>query len=550
MTNGILEPQLSARGDGRGVPPLKRGVTVRMRLTLGMGVILVLLMLITSGALWQFDQNERQMRRIVDVHNQRSQLARELNAAQLEWVVQLRTLVGATQPDDQVELQEALVSAAEKYRKVHGQLQAALAGGGDETVDLLTTLDQIEETRSALAPAWRAAENAVLSGVGPDGALALLLPAESAEVQWRDLIRSLVDSAEKANREEMGSALAAQGVATIAISGLAGASMVLALVLSISLVQSITRPVASAVSMAEQIAEGRLDTNVSERDLNRRDEFGRLCEAMVAMQTRLCTTVAALQASSSAVKSASGEFGAGSQNLSRRTEQSAVKLEQVNSVISQLDDVSTQTFGVARDAIALAVGARSHAEQGHVAVSHLSEQMHKIAEVSRRIGTMVDAIDGIAFQTNILALNASVEAARAGEQGRGFAVVAAEVRQLAQRAARSADEIRGLSAETGRTITLGETSVAQVGATVNQLAQTVGQVATAVEGIADGSERQSQALQEVTATVQELDQVTQKNAALAEELAAAASSLQCRAVELAQQLTQFELGTHLSISHA
>ena len=524
-------------------PSSRRAMTVRLRLTLGMGAILGLLVLLTVGALWQFRQTERQMKRIVDVHNVRSQLASELNAAQLAWVVQLRTLLGVTGPEDQVELQKLLTSAREHYSEVERRLRTVLVAGGEEAAPMLATLEQAERTRSDLASMWQAAENAVLNGAGPDAALILLLPAESAENQWRDHIRSLVAAAEQANRAEMDGALTAQGVATLAISGLAGVSMVLGLVLSISLVRSISRPVAVAVAMAECIAAGRLDTDVSERDLGRRDEFGRLCEAMAAMQTRLRTTVAALQASSQAVQLTSGEFGAGSQDLSRRTEQSAVKLEQVTSLIGQLDEVSSQSFDVARDAIALASGARSHAEHGHAAVAHLTEQMHKIAEVSRRIGTMVDAIDGIAFQTNILALNASVEAARAGEQGRGFAVVAAEVRQLAQRAARSADEIRGLSAETGRTIAMGETSVSQVGGTVNQLAQTVGQVATAVESIADGNERQNQALQEVTFTVQELDQVTQKNAALAEELAAAASSLQSRAVELAEQLTQFELGS-------
>lgn len=533
--------RLSAPIDkARGIRTRKAGFTVRLRLMLGMGAILLPLVLLAGGALGQFAKTERQMKRIVDVHNQRSQLARDLNAAQLEWMVQLRTLMAMTDPEDQAMLQASLQSARDRYQSIEDRLRDILVLGGDESYPMLETLDKVQAVRESLQAAHTAAVNAVMNGMGPEAALIMLLPAETAEVQWRDQIRGLVDAAERANRSELEAALGDQRVAAVGIALLAGVSMVVSLLLSINLVRSISRPVSVAVSVAERIADGRLDADIGERE--RRDEFGRLCDAMALMQSRLRATVEALQASAHAVQAASVEWGEGSRNLSRRAEQSTVQLAKVTSVIRQLDEVSSQSFSLAGKAIELTAGARLDAKQGDEAVTHLQLQMDKIAAVSRRITEIVDSIDSIAFQTNMLALNASVEAARAGEQGKGFSVVAAEVRELAQRATRSADQIRALSAETESAIVLGESSTAAVGATVNRLAHTVDHVAQVVEAIATSSDRQRGSLREANASVAALDDGTQQNAAQAEQLAAASGNLQQRAAELAAQLMQFDLG--------
>ena len=269
--------------------------------------------------------------------------------------------------------------------------------------------------------------------------------------------------------------------------------------------------------------------------------FGELKSDTNTTVEHLRNVVGQITEASDAISTAAKEIASGNQDLSGRTEEQASSLQETASSMEQLTSTVRQNADNARQANELASRAQHVAVRGGEVVGQVVDTMAAIHDASSKIADIIGVIDGIAFQTNILALNAAVEAARAGEQGRGFAVVATEVRNLAQRSAAAAKEIKGLISDSVDKVQSGDKLVAQAGQTMEEVVSSIRQVAGIMTEIANASREQSSGIDQVSLAVSQMDEVTQQNAALVEEATAAAESLEDQANSLVQAVRMFKL---------
>ncbi|MES2163179.1 MAG: methyl-accepting chemotaxis protein [Pseudomonadota bacterium] len=322
------------------------------------------------------------------------------------------------------------------------------------------------------------------------------------------------------------------------LAALGLASLVLGAGLALALTRSIVRPLTQAVALAEQVAAGELHVAIQH---GRSDEIGQLFDALSHMTARLADTVGRVRDGAVAIDAASREIAKGNMDLSRRTEHQAGALQETASAMVELTSTVKQNSGNARQANRLAESASAVAGKGGKVVSEVVQTMASINAYAHKIVDITSVIDSIAFQTNILALNAAVEAARAGEQGRGFAVVASEVRNLAQRSASAAKEIKLLINESAERIASGSELAQAAGATMEEIVLSVEKVTGIMSAISAASAEQEHGIEQVTAAIGDMDDVTQQNAALVEEAAAAADAMQDQARELAQLVGSFKI---------
>jgi methyl-accepting chemotaxis protein len=356
-------------------------------------------------------------------------------------------------------------------------------------------------------------------------------------------IEAIVSTLQKFS-ETQGAKLAA---AAAAESGRVTALMALVIGLAVSagigvgfiVTRGITLPIRAAVSVSQRVAAGDLTVQVRGGG---RDETGKLLQAISDMTLNLRTLVGEVAGGARTVSDTSAQIAQGNIDLSQRTEEQASTLEETASSMEELTSTVTQNADNARQASQLAVGASEVARKGGQVVGQVVSTMTGISESSRKIADIISVIDGIAFQTNILALNAAVEAARAGEQGRGFAVVAAEVRNLAQRSAAAAKEIKTLIGDSVDKVEAGTKLVDAAGKTMQEIVTAVNKVSNLVAEIAAASQEQSSGIEQVNTAVTQMDQVVQQNASLVEEATAATESMKEQAASLLQVVSRFQLG--------
>jgi methyl-accepting chemotaxis protein len=320
--------------------------------------------------------------------------------------------------------------------------------------------------------------------------------------------------------------------------GAASISLLLGIILSIVIARSFSVPLGHAVVVLERVADGDLTAVL---DVNTKDEVGHMAMALNRAVEKLNSTLQEVAASATSASSSSQQLAAASEAIASGAQEQAASLEETSASLEEITATVRQSADNAQQASQLASGSKDTALQGQDVVSKAITAMLEINVASSKISEIISTIDEIAFQTNLLAVNAAVEAARAGDEGRGFAVVASEVRSLAQRSAVAAKEIKVLIQDTMRKVEAGSALVNHSGETLQGIVGSVKRVTDIVAEIAASAGEQSTGIEQVNSAMTQMDQVTQSNSAQTEELSATAQSLSEQASQLMELVSTFTL---------
>jgi methyl-accepting chemotaxis protein len=522
-------------------------ISIRLRITLGLAVILALAVLSAANALYQnlavkYESGEVANSWIPAIENlgyMKDQLA-EYHFAVSDRLSG-RDASGAEAFAQRLKtLQDQLAKATEVYAATLLTYTEANAAQGDAEKALYASYQAKRDRYFALAQAGMdglassdpARQQDAQRSYGAQGPAAFGEAYQAMQAILKFNLQGTSGAANLVTERVVATERVMLGVLGLVL--LVGAGLIWYLPLSVG------RPLDRAAQATHRIADGDLAQPTA---VDGRDEVNALIGELNTMQRSLAQVVGGVRRSAEAVASASSEIAHGNHDLSARTESQASALEQTAASMQELSGAVQHNAQSARTANQLAAEASDLATQGGQVVTDLVSAMGGISEASRRIADITAVIDGIAFQTNILALNAAVEAARAGEQGRGFAVVAGEVRTLAQRSAQAAKEIKQLIDASVARVDQGNRLAQDAGQTIDQAVQAIGRVTAIFSDIAAATGEQSNNVSQVGEAVRQMDQATQQNAALVEQMAAAASALQQQAQDLVSAVARFRLPT-------
>lgn len=352
-------------------------------------------------------------------------------------------------------------------------------------------------------------------------------------------MESVSGSIEKWSEETRLAAEEEAKTAFTTVASIALAAVIVLLLTASRIATAIVKPLQRAVEVTSRIAAGDLDNTIV---VTGKDETAQLLEAMQRMSRTISEVVAQVREAAESVTSSSREVAAGTLDLSQRVEQQAASLEETSSTTEDIARMVANNASLAGQAGNIAKDAVRRARESRGVVERSAGAMQEINASSSRIAEIIGTIDSIAFQTNLLALNAAVEAARAGEQGRGFAVVATEVRNLAQRCAAAAREIKTLISDSVDKVQQGTDLVHASGDTIAGTEKSIGDLTGLVENVAESSRDQASGVDQINRAITNMDSTTQQNAALVEELAAASASMEGQAQSLLKIVGYFKTG--------
>ena len=513
---------------------------IGQRLALGFAAMLVLQLAITFIGMLQMAKLADQITFITDDVEQKIQVVNSVQTAIMVRAIAARNLALVSDPVAQKPEVELVKSSQADLDKGLAALSTILKDRASVNADERQMFDQLVSLEGKYLPIANKVVGLATSQKN-DQAIAAL--TQDCMPLLKQVIMH-ISTFNRALRQKADESVAASKVdyqnSKWMLLLISAVSLLAGICIAWRLTRSISRPLIKAVEIAQCVASGDLSSQIS---VTSKDETGQLMQALKDMNASLVDIVGNVRQGTDTIATASSQIATGNQDLSSRTEEQASSLEETAASMEELTSTVKQNADNACQANQLAVSASSVAVKGGSVVAQVVDTMGAINTSSKKIVDIIGVIDGIAFQTNILALNAAVEAARAGEQGRGFAVVAAEVRNLAQRSAAAAKEIKTLIGDSVDKVEEGSKQVAEAGKTMDEIVGSVKRVTDIMAEIEAASREQTAGIEQINQAITQMDQVTQQNAALVEEAAAAAGSLQEQAGSLVQAVSQFTLNS-------
>ena len=512
---------------------------IKISVRLGFGFGILMLVLIAQGfiGVYRMAEVEQSLDNIVNDSNLKIKAISEMRQDVMVGAMATRNIALMTDEDKIGAEIDHIADARDDYKMNMDNLAGKVAAEDGKAI-----LAKIESARAVSVPLADKAVAQARGGKQADAVAVLLTEVLPNQNKWLGALDEMVRWQDKrADEIAVGaedSYKKARLLTILAVAATVLAGCIFAWLVS----RSIIRPLGQAVAIARRVADGDLSAHI---DVQSTNETGKLMLALKDMNDHLARTVGRVRSGADTIATASSQIAAGNLDLSSRTEQQASALEETASSMEELTSTVKQNSDNARQAGQLAQSASDVAVKGGAEVAQVVDTMGSINASSKKIVDIIGVIDGIAFQTNILALNAAVEAARAGEQGRGFAVVATEVRNLAQRAASAAKEIKSLIDDSVDKVNIGAKLVDQAGATMQEIVGSIRRVTDIMGEITAASREQTEGIEQVNQAIIQMDETTQQNAALVEEAAAAAASLQDQAGNLVELVSVFKIdGTH------